>query len=87
MTDNPQEEYYDDHDMTAADWIRHLSDLEPDCKVRVQILAEDKNGLHDLVEAAVKMGRWKVRDHDGEGGPARLIVIETSGVAPVRDFK
>lgn len=82
-----QEDYYDDHDMTAADWIEHLSHLEPDCKVRIQLLIEDKDGKTDLTEGAVALGRWKVRDHDGEGGPARLVVIETSGIKPVRDFK
>ena len=82
-----EREYYDNHEMTAADWIKHLSNLEPDCKVRVQLLIEDRNGVTDLVEAGIDVGRWKVRDHDGKGGPARLVVIETSGIASVRDFK
>ena len=50
-------------------------------------MVEDKQGVFDITDAAIDVGRWKVRDHDGKGGPARLVVIETSGVTPVRDFK
>ena len=44
MKDNDQirKEYYEHHYMTAADWIEHLSHLEPDCKVQLQILVEDR---------------------------------------------